>query len=122
MGDHGQNFIIRFDSFLRDNVLHPAYQFQKINGAKGEMLTTGSNRVGNLVRFRCAENEDHPLGRLLQSLQKRIKSFFGNLVRFVDDENFVLVTRRAITDILSNFAHLVNAAIGRRVNFDHIDR
>ena len=41
-------------------------------------------------------------------------------MRFVDDEYLVAVPRRAIADILAQLAHLIDAAIRRRVDFDHV--
>ena len=77
--------------------------------------------AGNLVRFGGAEDEDHPLGRLFQRLQQRVEGFAGDLVRFVDDEDFIAVARRPVAHVLAQLAHFVDAAIGRRVDFDHVD-
>ncbi len=43
-------------------------------------------------------------------------------MRFVDDENLVAVACRPVADVLAQLAHFVDAAIGRRVNLDHIWR
>ena len=60
--------------------------------------------------------------RLLQRLQQGIEGRVGNLVRFVEDVNLVAVARRAIACGVAQFANLIDAAIGRRVDLDHIDR
>ena len=44
-----------------------------------------------------------------------------DLVRFVDDEDFVAVARRAVADVLAQLAHFVDAAIRCRVDLDHVD-
>ena len=59
--------------------------------------------------------------RLLDRLQQRVEGFVGDLVRFVDDENLVAVARRPVADVLAQLAHLVDAAIGGRVDLDHVD-
>ena len=78
--------------------------------------------VGNLVSFGSAEDEDNPFRRLFQSLQQSVESFFGNLVRFVDDEYFVVIARRTIADVFADLAHFIDAAIGSGVDFDDVDR
>ena len=73
------------------------------------------------MRFRRAEDENHPLRRFFQRFQKRIEGFRRDLVRFVDDENFVSIARRTVSDVLAQLAHLVDAAIRGRVDFDDVD-
>ena len=41
-------------------------------------------------------------------------------MRFVDDEDLVAVARRAVADVLAQLAHFVDAAIGGRVDLDHV--
>src|SRR5258708_3643617 len=41
-------------------------------------------------------------------------------MRLVDDEYLVAVPSRAIADILAQLAHLIDAAIRRRVDFDYV--
>ena len=43
-------------------------------------------------------------------------------MRFVDDENLVVIPGWAEANILTQLAHFVDAAIGGGVDFDHIDR
>ena len=50
-----------------------------------------------------------------------LKASLGDLVRFVDDEDFVAVARRPVADVLAQLAHLVDAAIGGGVDFDDVD-
>ena len=78
--------------------------------------------VGILCDFGGAQHEDHPLGRFFQRLQQRVEGFVGDLMRFVNDEDFVAVARRTIAHVLAQFAHFVDAAIGGRVDFDDIQR
>ncbi len=76
--------------------------------------------VGILCDFGGAQDEHDPLGRLLQRLQQRVEGFAGDLVRFVDDEDLVAVARRPVADVLAQLAHFVDAAIGGRVDLDHV--
>src|ERR1700723_1938058 len=42
-------------------------------------------------------------------------------MRFVEDINFEAIARWTITRTFSEFANLIDAAIGGRVNFDYVD-
>ena len=85
-----------------------------------ELLAARGDGGRNLVRLGGAQDEHHPLGRLFQRLEQRVEGFAGDLVRFVDDEDLVAVARRAVADVLAQLAHFVDAAIGGRVDLDHV--
>ena len=57
----------------------------------------------------------------LQGLEQRVEGLVGDLVGFVDDEDFVAVARRLVADIFAQFAHLIDAAIAGGVDLDHVD-
>ena len=59
---------------------------------------------------------------LFYSLEQRIESFAGDLVRLIDDEDFIAVADRTIAHVLAQFAHFVDAAVGRSVDLDHVRR
>ncbi len=59
-------------------------------------------------------------GRLFESFQKRIKGFLREHVHFIDDEDLVPVSGRAIAGLLFQFPDFIDAAIGSRVNFENI--
>ena len=104
------------------DLAHAVDQIVEIDRAKTEVLAARRDRRRNLVRFRGAENEHRPRRRLFDGLQQRVEGFVRNLVRFVDDENLVAVARGLIADVLAQFAHFIDAAIGRRVDLDDVDR
>ena len=103
-------------------ILHARDQLVEIHRPKAELLAARGDGGRNLVRFGGAQDEDHPLGRLFERLQQRVEGFVGDLVGFVDDEDFVAVARRAVADVLAQLAHFVDAAVGGRVDFDHVRR
>ena len=74
------------------------------------------------MSFRCTEDKNHPVGRFFQGLEQRVEGLAGDLVRFVDDEDFVAVARRPVAYVFPQLAHLVDAAIRCRVDLDHIRR
>ncbi len=116
----GEHFGVRIDAFLFANPLHARDQVLEVHATKTEMLAAAGDGGGDLVRFGGAQDEHGPLGRFFQCLQQRVERFVGDLVRFVDDENFVAVARGTVAYVLAQFAHFVDAAIGRRVDLDHI--
>ena len=120
--NHGQSLRLGRNPFLAADPLHPLQQLFKIHAAKRKLLAPRRNRRRNLMRLGRAQDKHHPLGRLLERLQQRVKRFVGNLMRLVDDENFVAVSRRPVPYALAQLPHLVNAAVGRRVDLDHIHR
>ena len=119
---HAQRFLVGLDAFLLGDPLHALHQLIEIDRAETELLAARSDGGGDLVRLGGAQHEDHPLGRLLQRLEQRVEGFAGDLVRFVDDEDFVAVARGTVADVLAQLAHFVDAAIGGRVDLDHVHR
>ena len=60
--------------------------------------------------------------RLFQRLQQRIERRIGNLVRLIQDVNLVLISCRPVSRRIAQFANLIDAAIGRRIDLNHINR
>ena len=58
--------------------------------------------------------------RLLDGLEQRVEGLAGDLVGFVDDEDLVAVARRLVAHVLAQLAHLVDAAVGGRVDLDDV--
>ncbi len=119
---HRNGIGIGGDAFLLHDPFHALDQLREIDGPETELLAARDDRRRNLVRFGGAQEEHHPLGRLLQRLEQGVEGFAGDLMGFVDDENFVAVARRAEADALAQLAHFVDAAVGRRVDLDHVHR
>ena len=103
-------------------MLQATHEIGEIDRAKSEVLATRRNCVRNFVSLSRAQDEDNPLGRLLQRFQQSIKCFFGDLVRFVDDENFVSVSRWPVPNVFANFAHFVDTPVRRRVDLNYVNR
>ena len=98
---------------LRQNVV-------ELDRVKTEVLAARANRLRNVLRLRRRHHEDHVRRRLFQRLQQRIEGCLGNLVRLVENVNLVPVARRRIARRIPQLANLVNAAIGRRIDLDHV--
>jgi hypothetical protein len=89
---------------------------------KAEVLAPRPDRLWNVLRLRGRHHEDHVIGRLLQRLQQRVKRRIGDLVRFIEDPDLVLVPRRPVARRLAQLAHFIDATIGRRIDLHHVDR
>ena len=117
-----EHLLIGGDAFLLGDPFHARHEFGEIDRTKTELLAAGLNRSGDLVRFGGAQDENHPLGRLLQSFEKSVERFAGDLVGFIHDEDFIPVASGTKADTLAQFAHFIDAAIRSGVDFDDIDR
>jgi hypothetical protein len=74
------------------------------------------------MRFGGRENKFDRWRRFFQSLQQRVERIFGDLVNFIDDVNLKSALSRLIADIFDDLANLIDAAIGRTVDFENVDR
>ena len=117
-----QHLVVRLDALLFHDPFHARHHVGKIDGAEAELLAARDDGHRNFVRLRGAEDKNHPFRRLLQGLEQGVEGFVGDLVRFVDDEYFVAAAGRAIADILAQFAHFIDTAVGRGVDLDHVHR
>ena len=119
---HGQRFRLGLDALLAADVVHARHDVAEFHRPEVELLAARGDGRRNLVRLRRAQNEHHPLGRLLQSFQQRVEGLAGDLVGFVDDENLVAVARRLVAHVFPQLAHIVDAAVGGRVDFNDVRR
>ena len=122
LSQSGQSIIFCLDVFLCSQIAELAHNLVKSNRVKAEVLAARTNRLRNVFRLRCSHHEDNVAGRFLESLQQRVKSSVGNLMRFVQNVDLVAITGWAITCSIAQFADLVDTTICRRINFDYIDR
>ena len=86
-----------------------------------KMLRTRPDRIGQIFRLRRRHDEDHFVGRLLERLQQRVRGFVGEHVRFVEDHDFVAAARGRVAHHFAQFANLIDAAVGCRVDFNHVE-
>ena len=94
----------------------------ELDRVKAEVLAARTYGLRNVFRLGGRHHEDDVVRRLLQGLKQRVKSGIRNLVRFVKDVNLEAVACGPIARGIAQLANLVDAAVGRSINFDHIDR
>ena len=78
-------------------------------------------RLGNVLGLGRRHHEDDVVGWLLEGFEQRVEGGVGDLVGFVEDVDLVAVARRTVTGGVAQLANLVDAAVGGRVDLDHID-
>ena len=83
-------------------------------------LAAAQDRDWNLVSLGRSEDELHVRRWLFERLQERVPRGLGEHVNFVDDEDFEAVARRSVRKTFLELAHLVDARIGRAVDFEHV--
>src|ERR1039457_2296591 len=92
----------------------------ELDGVKTEVLAAGADGLGNVFRLRGGHHEDDVLRRLLERLEKGIEGRFGDLVSFVEDVDFVAVTRWSVAGGVAQFANFVDAAVGGSIDLNYV--
>ena len=87
-----------------------------------ERIVVGTRTDGadHLVRLGGGEDELDVRRRLLQRLEEGIERRRRQHVDFIDDKDFVSVTRRAVANIVNELSNLIDATIGGRVHLHHV--
>src|SRR5262249_34829535 len=94
----------------------------KLDGMKAEMLAARTNGLRDVLGLGGGHHEDDVRRRLFQGLEQGVESGVSNLMSFVEDINLVAIAGRAVARGVTQLAYLVDAAIGGRINLDHVNR
>ena len=86
-----------------------------------EMLGAATDGREHFLRVRGGEHEDHVGGGLLQRLEEGAGRGRGHLMNLVDDVHLP-TPRRTQSDPAEQVAHLVDPAVGGRVQLLHVQR
>ena len=93
----------------------------ELDGVKAEVLAARADGLGDVLGLGGGHHEDDVVGRLFEGLQQRVEGGVGDLVRFVEDVDLVLVARGAVAGGVAELADFVDAAVGGGVDFDDVD-
>ena len=118
---HGDRARLRGQIFLRANFFQRLGNFGERKRAKMKMLRARTDRIGQIFRLGRGHHENDFVGRLLERFQQRVRGFIGKHVRFVEDHDFVASAGGRVAHHLAQFADLVDAAVGGRVDFNHVE-
>lgn len=94
--------------------------FRRRHKAEIKALASAEYGFQQLVRFRGGEDEFYMGRRLLQGFKERIECGDGEHVDFVDDIELEARTCRNIGRLLAQGADLLDAVVGRTVDFDDV--
>ena len=87
-----------------------------------EPLEPRQDRRRELLRMGRGEHERDELGRLLERLEERVPGVPRDLVRLVEDVDLALEVGRRVGEPLAQLPHRLDAAVGRRVDLDQVER
>ena len=121
-GDDAEGAIVNREVFLFGDEFQPAGNLIEGEGAEMEVLRAGADGVFEIFRLGGGHDEDDAIGGLFESFEKSVGGLAGKHVGFVEDDDFVARGGRGVTDHFAEFADLVDAAIGGRVDFDDVER
>ena len=96
------------------------HQFGFGDGLENEMLAAADDRDRKFVGLGGGEDERCAWRRFFQRLEQGVEGFAREHVRFVDDEDLVAAFHRRVGDGLAQAAGVVDAAVGRAVDFHHV--
>ncbi len=121
-GDHPERFGIGRNLFLFADILEASRDLPCGQALEVEPLDARKNRLRHLVHFGRREDEDYVRRWLFQRLEKRVESALGKHVDFVDDKDLVLSDHRRVLRLFQEIADVIDARVGRRIDFDHVHR
>ena len=85
------------------------------------MLAARADGLRDILGLGGGHHENDVAGRLFERFEQGVEGGVGDLVGLVENVDFETVAGGAIAGGVAEFADFVDAAIGGRVNFDHVD-
>ena len=119
-GDETGGFRLELAALTVQNVADMLFQHGFGNLPEHEMLAAADDGHRKLVLLRGGHDEGHAGGRLFQGFQKGVEGLLGEHVRLVDDEDLVATFQRSVAHGVAQAAYVVDAAVGRAVDFHHV--
>ena len=121
IGNDMQCFVFGCDAFLGTNTGKVTLQQLCWNTAQIEPLRPAEHGHRQLFNLSGRKQKLHMRWRFFQRFEQSIEGIAGQHVDFIDDVDFVARRDRRITHSLNDLAHIINAGMGGRIHFDHID-
>ena len=118
--DQRVDVLVDVDAFFFHHVLHQLAH--RLRRQQPERVVVGARADGaqHLLRLGGGEDEDQVGGRLLHDLQQGVVALLSDHVGLVDNEDAVARLRRREQGALSQFAHVLYAAVGGGVELHHV--
>ena len=125
-GDGKKRVRIGSHAFELHNLRQPLHQVADTYAPEVESLYAGQHggrALPDLLRLRRGEHEDHAGRWLLQDFQKRVPRLPREHVSLIDDVDLVaLLVRGRVHRSLTQVPRVIDPAIARGVDLDHIQR
>ncbi len=121
LGEEREGGVVGLDAFRVGDGAELAENVDELDGVEREVLAARADGLGDVFGLSGGHHEDDVVGWLLEGFQERVEGGVGDLVRLVEDVDFVAVARGAIAGGVAEFADLVDAAVGGGVDFDDVD-
>ena len=120
-GEQGESCVFSDDFFVLGDGFELGEDVVELDGVEAEVLAAGADGLGNALGLGGGHHEDGPLGRLLECFEDGVEGRVGDLVGFVEEEDFVLVAGRADIGLRTNGPDVVDAAVGGGVDLDEVE-
>src|SRR5262249_399794 len=120
LSEQSQSIVVSLELFPSDQIFQLPNNLLELHCAKTEVLATRADGLGNIFGGRSSQHENHMPSRLFQSLQKRVKCSVCNLMCLIQNVNLEPIACRTISRRLPQFADLINTAICRGIDLNHI--
>ncbi len=121
LGQESQRGVVDVDGFIEGDFAQLADDVVELDGVKAEVLTARADSLRDVLGLRGGHHEDDVRGRLFEGFEQGIEGGIGDLVRFIEQNDFEAVAGGAVAGGVAQLANLVDAAVGGGVDFEHID-
>ena len=111
MGDQGERGRADRDAVTLRDVHQVIDDLFLGNLLEFEVLAAGDDGRRHLVEFRSGEDEHRVFGGFFEDLEKGIEAFLGNLVNFVDDDDFIAAVEGLVFQALAQGPNVIDTSI-----------
>lgn len=110
------------DILLRTQARQIGFEFVGRHEAERVMVSTRTNRTDDLLRLGGRKNELHVSRRFFDKLEEGVKTLVRHHMCFVDNKDFVAVTRWSEGCSFAQFAGVVNTTVRSSVKLHNVER
>jgi len=108
--------------FLLSNFFQASGNFGEGQRAEMKVLRTRADGVFQVFRLSGGHHKDYAVRGSSRVFSKALDASPVSMCAFIQDHNFAARSRRSVSDHFSQFANLVDAAVGCGVNFNDVQR
>ena len=117
-----QRGLLERDAFLPEDVFEVADDMTRRHLLEVELQAARQHRHGNLLRIRGGEDELDVRRRFFERLEHRIERVVRQHVHLIDHVDLEARIAWRVDRLFKQLGHLVDAAVGRRIHLDVVDK